>query len=298
MHAKSLQSCLTLWVPMDCSPPGSSVHGILQARILEWVAMSSFRWCPLPRDGTVSRALWADSLLLNHCRSPFPPRGPGKQQGRGGLLQERELPVNSPTPHAHNVVCLQTCWFCFQSLSWVALSSPLQVICQVQAPRCPVQSACPARRQLQGPLWTRTRQSPSRGLRDGGQALTRDDSPSHPHHSSPMTYTLRLPVGQDITSSVVVARLVLSLWLLHPSPAPPVPQTSPSGWGPWGLWSRLKKRKEEDESENTIWINTPCASGPHTVKLEREQKYPVSISTEFTCSSGQGRLGTLVMMCL
>ena len=33
------QSCLTLWDPMNCSPPGSSVHGILQARILEWVAM-------------------------------------------------------------------------------------------------------------------------------------------------------------------------------------------------------------------------------------------------------------------
>ena len=39
MHAKSLQSC-PLWDPMDCSPPGSSVYGILQARILEWVAMS------------------------------------------------------------------------------------------------------------------------------------------------------------------------------------------------------------------------------------------------------------------
>ena len=38
MHAKLLQSCLTLCNPMDCSPPGSSVHGILQARILEWVA--------------------------------------------------------------------------------------------------------------------------------------------------------------------------------------------------------------------------------------------------------------------
>ena len=39
--AKSLQSCLTLWNHMDCSPPGSSVHGILQARMLEWVAMPS-----------------------------------------------------------------------------------------------------------------------------------------------------------------------------------------------------------------------------------------------------------------
>ena len=37
--AKSLQSCLTLWDPIDGSPPGSSLHGILQARILEWVAM-------------------------------------------------------------------------------------------------------------------------------------------------------------------------------------------------------------------------------------------------------------------
>ena len=33
------QSCLTLWDPMDCIPPGSSVHGILQARTLEWVAI-------------------------------------------------------------------------------------------------------------------------------------------------------------------------------------------------------------------------------------------------------------------
>ena len=33
------KSCLTLCNPMDCSPPGSSVHGILQARILEWVAI-------------------------------------------------------------------------------------------------------------------------------------------------------------------------------------------------------------------------------------------------------------------
>ena len=40
---KSLQSCLTLCDPMDCRPLGSSVHGILQARILEWVAMPSLQ---------------------------------------------------------------------------------------------------------------------------------------------------------------------------------------------------------------------------------------------------------------
>ena len=37
------QLCLTLGDPMDCTPPGSSVHGILQARTLEWVAISSSR---------------------------------------------------------------------------------------------------------------------------------------------------------------------------------------------------------------------------------------------------------------
>ena len=50
------QSCPTLCDPVDCSPPGSSVHGILQARILEWVAISFTRGSSLPRDGTrVSR---------------------------------------------------------------------------------------------------------------------------------------------------------------------------------------------------------------------------------------------------
>ena len=38
--AKSLQSCPTVCDPMDCSPPGSSVHGIFQARVLEWVAIA------------------------------------------------------------------------------------------------------------------------------------------------------------------------------------------------------------------------------------------------------------------
>ena len=43
VHAKARQLCLTLSDPMDCSPAGSSVHGILQARILEWVAIFSSR---------------------------------------------------------------------------------------------------------------------------------------------------------------------------------------------------------------------------------------------------------------
>ena len=43
MCAKTVQSCPTLCNPMDCSPPGSSIHGILHARILEWVAVPPSR---------------------------------------------------------------------------------------------------------------------------------------------------------------------------------------------------------------------------------------------------------------
>ena len=67
---KSLRSCLTLCNPMDRCPPGSSVHGILQAKILQWVAMPSSRGSSHPRDGTRVSYIsyigsWqADSLLL------------------------------------------------------------------------------------------------------------------------------------------------------------------------------------------------------------------------------------------
>ena len=50
--AQSLQSCLTLCDPVDCSPLGSSVLGILQARVLQWVAMLSSRGSSRPRDWT------------------------------------------------------------------------------------------------------------------------------------------------------------------------------------------------------------------------------------------------------
>ena len=75
-RAKSLQSCSTLCDPMDWSPPGSSVHGMLQARILEWVAISSSRGSSPPRDRTPH---------LLHCREgslslvpPRKPRNPGR----------------------------------------------------------------------------------------------------------------------------------------------------------------------------------------------------------------------------
>ena len=62
------QLCLTLCDPMDCSPPGSSVHGILQARILEWVPISSSRGSSRPRNWTpVSCISWIGRQILCHC---------------------------------------------------------------------------------------------------------------------------------------------------------------------------------------------------------------------------------------
>ena len=67
MHAKLLQLCPPLFDPMDCSLPGSSLHGILQARILEWVL------CPPPGDlpdpgNQPGSPLQADSLPPVICR--------------------------------------------------------------------------------------------------------------------------------------------------------------------------------------------------------------------------------------
>ena len=56
------QSCLTHCDPMDCSPPGFSVHGILQARILEWVVMPSSRRSSPPREPP--RKVGKDTVLL------------------------------------------------------------------------------------------------------------------------------------------------------------------------------------------------------------------------------------------
>ena len=65
--------CPTLWDPMDCM-----VHGILQARILEWVAFPFSRGSSQPRDRTRSPALWADSL-------PAELQGKPKNTGVGSL---------------------------------------------------------------------------------------------------------------------------------------------------------------------------------------------------------------------
>ena len=66
LHAKSLQLCLTLCASTDSSPPGFSVHGIPQARIVEWVA------CPPPRDLT-DPGIKSSSLTSPACNTEFNP---------------------------------------------------------------------------------------------------------------------------------------------------------------------------------------------------------------------------------
>ena len=61
-----VQSCLTLCSPMNCSPLGSSVHGILQARILEWVVVPPPGDLLNPGVTPTSPALQADFLPLSH----------------------------------------------------------------------------------------------------------------------------------------------------------------------------------------------------------------------------------------
>ena len=71
MHAKSLQSCPTLCNPMDCSPPGSCIHGILQARILEWVAIPFSRGSPWPREQTCVSCIEGGLFTIWATRQAF-----------------------------------------------------------------------------------------------------------------------------------------------------------------------------------------------------------------------------------
>ena len=60
-HAKSLQSCPTLCDPIDSSPPGSSIHGTLQARVVEWLALSF-------SDAWKEKWNWSHSVVSDSSR--------------------------------------------------------------------------------------------------------------------------------------------------------------------------------------------------------------------------------------
>ena len=85
-----IKSCLTLLDPVDCSPPGSSVHGIFLARILEWVAISRSRGSSLLRDWTWVSHAAAKSLQL--CPTLCDPiDGSPPDSLVPGILQARTL---------------------------------------------------------------------------------------------------------------------------------------------------------------------------------------------------------------
>ena len=80
MHAKSLQLCLTLRNSMDCSVPDSSVHGMLQARILEWVAMPSSK-------ASSYIYIWASQEVVV-IKNPLANAGDVKDAGQEDPLEE------------------------------------------------------------------------------------------------------------------------------------------------------------------------------------------------------------------
>ena len=96
----AVKSCL-FCDPLDCSPPGFSVHGISQARTVEWAAISFFRGSSQPRDRTcVSYVSCIGRQVLYHYHhlgspyiSPFPlePPSPSTLSHRSGLLQSLSL---------------------------------------------------------------------------------------------------------------------------------------------------------------------------------------------------------------
>ena len=130
------QLCLTLCDPMDCSPPGFSIHGILQARILEWVAIPFSRGSSRPRDWTWVSHIAARFFTSWATGEAWKPRlfclGPH-------LLFWLQLSTGHPYPQPSSLesgVCL---WE--QPVWWLLLLSDL-IWPSVQREQVPASSAC------------------------------------------------------------------------------------------------------------------------------------------------------------
>ena len=127
-----VQSCLTLCNPIDCSPPGSSVHGILQARILGWVAIPFCKWSSWPRDRTwvsciagrlinvwdtrEAQLLWEQRSNLNLLLVSL---------SHSALSQRIDLILQMSTPKGKNYQCfsgVQANMCILLSLGWELLS--------------------------------------------------------------------------------------------------------------------------------------------------------------------------------
>ena len=93
--AKSLQSCPTLCNPIDGSPPGSPVPGILQARILEWVAISSSNAWKWKVKGKLLSRVWFVATPWTAAHQAPPSMGFSRQEYRSGV------PLPSPISSAN-----------------------------------------------------------------------------------------------------------------------------------------------------------------------------------------------------
>ena len=109
-ESESSQLCQPLWYPIVCSLPGSSIHGLFQARILEWVAISSPRGSSQPRDETqVSRiagrfyTVWpTSSVQFSSVAQSCPTLCDPMNRSMPGLPVHHQLPEFTQT-HAHQI---------------------------------------------------------------------------------------------------------------------------------------------------------------------------------------------------
>ena len=134
--AWSLQSCSILCDPTDCSPPGSSVHGILQARILEWGAMPSSRGSSQPRGRT-----WVSyiSCIAGGFFTTEPPGEPGLVSILGAYIKSS---VSISTLQDGHPVCLvQMRTLCLGEASTLHFVPACVWSCWIQN----LQSSCPSR---------------------------------------------------------------------------------------------------------------------------------------------------------
>ena len=90
------QSCPTLCDPVDCSPPGSSVHGILQARILEWVAISFSRGSSQLRDRTQVSHIASRCFNLWATREASRTPGPRDDSNNRKQLGHKTIKIFNP----------------------------------------------------------------------------------------------------------------------------------------------------------------------------------------------------------
>ena len=119
-----IQLCPTLCDPMDCSPPGSSVHGIFQARILEWVAIPFSRGSSWPRNQTwVSWVSCIGMWILYHCAT----------------WETQLVTIKSAMEETELVYSVLWCWRRLLKVPWTARRSNQSILKEI-SPGCSLEA--------------------------------------------------------------------------------------------------------------------------------------------------------------